>query len=183
MRVLKVGVQSSVNCCAVRQEDERQHSQERVARVEKRYAVVFTCSDPRLREAARAIDVQIMEHLGVSGIIPLSAPGMIGLYADRSILDLPSIEKLKGDLFDKECQRRALERGLAAHIPFHNPCAVVIFGHDDCKGYPSQDQAGSARVGAEVLRHRLRARAAFDGPVYPATLDLCPSPGWRVRML
>jgi hypothetical protein len=146
-------------------------------------AVVFTCSDPRLRDAADRIDGQLKELLKVKEIIPLTYPGMVGLYADRSILEWPPIHELKGDLFAEECQRMTHESALAAHIPFHDPCAVVIAGHTGCKGYPVQDQASAARIAAEVLLHRLRVYTPYQGPVLPATLDLCPNPGWKVTML
>lgn len=150
-------------------------------------AVVMGCSDPRLAAAAAAMNLQIMEKLGVAGIIPFTSPGVVGLYSDRSVLNLPlrlaDFRQRRSFVMD-DCRRIALEEGIVRHLKIHNPTDLVVTSHHDCKGHPGDDdqQERDAIVAAEVLGKRMQQRG-FLGPVHAAMQKLYPNPGWKIKFL
>ncbi|MBI2612997.1 hypothetical protein HYW59_04315 [Candidatus Kaiserbacteria bacterium] len=153
---------------------------------EKTTAVVISCSDPRLADAADAINAQFKKELGVERIIPLHRPGVVGLFSDSSAVHRPSsLDSLASANTTMEDVRRfALEEEIAMHLLFHRPDVLAIVAHHDCLGHPGNDehQERSAIIAASVLRRRM-GRYCFSGRIRSATLEECPNPGWRVKML
>lgn len=136
-------------------------------------AVVLRCSDPRLEDAAASINQQLKLSLGVGAIIPLTSPGVVGLYARRPDSD------------DDILLRDALEVKIKRHMGIHWPSVVAIAAHHDCIGCPGNDaeQEQYALAAAESLRRSLRQRIDFVGDVRAVMLELHPNPGWKVKML
>ena len=135
--------------------------------------VVFGCTDPRLYKATTYLSHQYEELLGVSWVIPIFRPGIVGLYVKPGVVGEPFHPHGRRERGTNDARRIAIEREFSIHKGAHEPVRALLVAHSDCKGHPVDDaqQRQDAIMAAVNLQERLRCQTGFTGEVLAAMLS------------
>jgi hypothetical protein len=134
--------------------------------------VVFGCTDPLLYKATY-LNKQYEELLGVTWVIPLFRPGIVGLYVKPGVVGEPFHPNGRRERGTNDARRIAIEREFNIHMRVHKPVRALLVAHSDCKGHPVEDdqQRHDAVIAAIHLQERLRCATGFTGEVLAAMLS------------